>query len=297
MRSDRPSATALLIAKSQLILAHDPALSWAVGPERAQIYSACVLAALGRAWSPTAIRRAGYAIAERLSVPGIYLHYALRKLEIARIVDALVRERGIGQVVVVAAGFDPLCALLHPVHPAVRWCELDHPATQRHKGAALATLLTGGNLALLPIDLTRQSLADLFRDGGLRRDVATLVIAEGITMYLPDDRIRAFFAAVRGGAGDAARQVLFTYMERQPNGSIHFRSSTRLVAWWLARTKESFVWGIEAQRLAPYLAELGFSLAGSWDAERLRDEYLMPRQLADRTTAAGETIALAVTGS
>ena len=243
------------------------------------------------------MRRAGYAIVERLSVPGIYLHYALRKLEIARIVDALIRERDIGQVVVVAAGFDPLCALLHAVHPAVRWLELDHPATQRHKLAALATLPTGSNLALLPIDLTRESLADLFRDGRLRRGVATLVIAEGITMYLSDDRIRAFFGAVRGGAGDAARHVLFTYMERQPDGSIHFRSSTRLVGWWLARTKENFVWGIEAQRLPPYLADLGFSLAGSWDAERLRNEYLVPRQLADRTTAVGETIALAATGA
>ena len=296
MRNDRVSATALLIAKSQLVLARDPALSWAVGPERARIYGACVSAASGRAWSPTAVTRAGYAIAERISVPGIYLHYALRKLEIARIVAALIRERGIGQVVVVAAGFDPLCALLHAAHPAVRWYELDHPATQRHKSAALATLSPGDNLALLPIDLTRESLADLFRDGRLRRDVATLVIAEGITMYLSDDRIRAFFGAVRDGAGGGTHHVLFTYMERQPNGSIHFRSSTRLVRWWLARTKESFVWGIEAQKLPPYLADLGFLLAGSWDAERLRDEYLVPRQLADRTTAVGETIALAVTG-
>jgi O-methyltransferase involved in polyketide biosynthesis len=297
MRNDSVSATALLIAKSQLVLAHDPALSWAVGPDRARIYRACVSAALDREWTPAAATRAFYAIAERLSVPGIYLHYALRKLEIARIVDALIRQRGIGQVAVVAAGFDPLCALLHAAHPAVRWCELDHPATQRYKRAALATLPTGGNLTLLPIDLTRESIADLFRDGRLRRDVATLVIAEGITMYLGDDRIRAFFGAVRDGAAGRARHVLFTYMERQPNGSIHFRSSTPLVAWWLARTKESFVWGIEPQRLPPYLAELGFSLAGSWDAGRLRDEHLVPRQLADRTTAAGETIALATAGS
>jgi len=297
MRNDRVSATALLIAKSQLVLARDPALSWAVGPDRVRLYRACVSAALGREWIPTAMTGVAYAIAERLSIRGIYLHYALRKLEIARIVDALIREHGVGQVVVVAAGFDPLCALLHSVHPAVRWLELDHPATQRHKRAALATVPTGGNLALLPIDLTRESLADLFRDRRLRRDVATLVIAEGITMYLADDRIRAFFGAVRGDAGDGARHVLFTYMERQPNGSIYFRSSTRLVAWWLARTRESFVWGIEAQRLPPYLADLGFSLAGSWDAERLRDEYLLPRQLADRTTADGETIALAMAES
>ena len=164
MRNDRLSATALLIAKSQLVLAHDPALSWAVGPDRARIYRACVSAALGREWSPSAVTRTGYAIAERLSVPGIYLHYALRKLEIARIVDALIRERGVGQVVVVAAGFDPLCALLHPMHPAVRWYEIDHPATQRHKRGALSTLPTGDNLTLLPIDLTRESLADLFYD-------------------------------------------------------------------------------------------------------------------------------------
>ncbi len=155
---------------------------------------------------------------------------------------------------------------------------------------------TGSNLALLPIDLTRESLAGLFLDGRLRRDVATLVVAEGITMYLSDDRIRAFFGAVRDGAGGGTHHVLFTYMERRPNGSIHFRSSTRLVAWWLALTRESFVWGIEAQRLQPYLAELGFSLAGSWDAEDLRDEYLVPRQLADRTTAVGETVALARVG-
>ena len=42
MKSDRSSATALLIAKSQMILALDPALSWAVGADRAQVYRACV---------------------------------------------------------------------------------------------------------------------------------------------------------------------------------------------------------------------------------------------------------------
>ena len=55
MRNDSVSATALLIAKSQLVLACDPALSWAVGPDRARIYRACVSAALDREWTPAAV--------------------------------------------------------------------------------------------------------------------------------------------------------------------------------------------------------------------------------------------------
>src|SRR5262249_26030268 len=190
MRDDRPSATALLIAKSQLMLAQDPALSWAIGRDRARIYGACMDAVAGGRWRLTASARRRLALQERLGVPGIYLHYALRKLLIARIVDSLVRDQGIRQVVVVAAGFDPLCVLLHHAHPTVRWYEIDHPATQRHKAAALGGLPTGGNLVLLPIDLTRQSIADSLRAGRLSPGAPTLVIAEGITMYLTEEQIR-----------------------------------------------------------------------------------------------------------
>jgi methyltransferase (TIGR00027 family) len=250
-------------------------------------------AAAGGSWRLTALARLRLALQERLGVPGIYLHYALRKLLIARLVDGLVRDHGIEQVVVVAAGFDPLCVLLHQAHPTVRWCELDHPATQRYKAAALSALSGGGNLALLPVDLARQSIADSFRAGGLSPGLPTLVIAEGITMYLTEERVRGLFADIRACAGAGGSHLLFTHMRRRENGSIHFDSATTLATYWLALTKESFVRGIEAWRLAPFLAGLGFSLARAWDSGMLRDEFLLRRGLGERPLATGEVVALA----
>ena len=69
---------------------------------------------------------------ERFTIPGILLHYALRKKCIARLVrSALIN--GATQVVIVGAGFDPLSFELHQEFPGVQFWEIDHPATQRHK--------------------------------------------------------------------------------------------------------------------------------------------------------------------
>ena len=197
MKDDEASATAMLIARSQLMLANDPDLAWAVGPERARIYSHAIEIANGM--RPLGIRsRIALALTEAVGIPGLYLHYALRKLRIEQIVRDYLRRAPVKQVVVVGAGFDPLATLLHRERPDVQWIEIDHPATQRWKKAALAELGTGANLALLPCDLARQPLASLFHDDAVKRR-ASLVIAEGITMYLDDLRIDGLFRDIGAG--------------------------------------------------------------------------------------------------
>src|SRR5881628_1983967 len=69
---------------------------------------------------------------ERMTIPGILLHYILRKKCIAVLVrSALVN--GTTQVVIIGAGFDPLSFELIQDFRSARFWEVDHPATQRHK--------------------------------------------------------------------------------------------------------------------------------------------------------------------
>jgi hypothetical protein len=75
MHNERPSATALLIAKSQLLLPTE-----AVSAARAVYYRAFVEAVEREPWYPNLASRYWHQFLERVSIPGIYLHYALRKL-------------------------------------------------------------------------------------------------------------------------------------------------------------------------------------------------------------------------
>lgn len=292
MKDNEPSATALLIARSQLMLAQDPALGWAVGAERAAIYARAVAAAGHCVGTPGGGSRLGLTLTQAAGVPGIYLHFALRKLRLQQVVtDHLARTR-LKQVVVLAAGFDPMAALLHRKYPGLHWIEVDHPATQRCKAEALAGLGKADNLTLLQIDLARQSLASLFQSGAIARE-ATLVIAEGITMYLEDHQIDSLFAELRAGTHPGSSYLLFTYMNRRADGRIDFESSTLLSRWWLAFKRERFHWGMDAAHIADFLAERRCELAGHWDSNDQCRDYLLGRNLGHRTVARGENIALA----
>jgi Leucine carboxyl methyltransferase len=67
---------------------------------------------------------------ERITIPGILLHYALRKKCIRELVRSALAN-GIAQVVILGAGFDPLSSELQGEFPTARFWEIDHPATPR----------------------------------------------------------------------------------------------------------------------------------------------------------------------
>ena len=75
--------------------------------------------------------------------------------------------RGVQQMVVGAAGYDGRA--LRYAKPGVRWFEVDHPATQRDKRDRLARLgLDVGQVQLVEADFTRDPVADLLREAGLK---------------------------------------------------------------------------------------------------------------------------------
>jgi methyltransferase (TIGR00027 family) len=304
MKTDAPSATAYLIATSTIFVAADREAGRLI-PARAAELSACFVEARSRAarWAiETLLRRKRarpfVSALERLTLPGIQLHYALRKLYLEETTRAAIAD-GTRQVVIFGAGYDTLALRLHEAFPDTQFIEADHPATQRRKIHALAARgdlrrQTAANLRFLPLDLTRGGrLADtLLNFSGYRTDVPTLFIAEGLLMYLAPGEVDELFQTIRD-CGGASGQFAFTFMEPQAGGRVNFLRPSRAVDAWLGWRREFFKWGIGRGELPSYLAARGFVMREIATGATFRRRYLEPESLAHLPLAVGEYVCVA----
>ncbi|QTN33650.1 class I SAM-dependent methyltransferase [Akkermansiaceae bacterium] len=224
---------------------------------------------------------------ERIALPGIAAHYLARKAWIEREVRNALAD-GLRRVLVIGAGFDPLAARLSSEYPEVDFIELDHPATQKEKARSL---FSGNNLHLLGVDLGHESPLGAFREAGPVAEPA-MVVAEGLTMYLREERVIRLLRDAAILAGDGGR-VLFSFMERRDDGSIGFQGQSAWVRRWLDACGESFLWGMELTRIGSFLAKCGLAPSEMAGAEILRRDVLKPNGLHALRLAQGEWLCLA----
>jgi methyltransferase (TIGR00027 family) len=258
MKPDKPSNTALIVAAGLQLVQPAPATVCVLPDEAIRRGAALMRVAhprmarlLRQAWFGTVCRAL-----ERATLSGITLHFALRKRILREHARAAIAD-GIGQVVVLGAGFDTLCVELLAEYPQLTCIEIDHPATQRVKRQA--TWDTGQGVHYIGADLARQPLADvLAAHGAFRAEVATLFVAEGLLMYVPLDAVAALFAQMAASAPDS--RVAFTWLEPQADGQPNFRQRSALVDFWLKLRGEPFLSGMARAQLGAFMGGAGYAL-------------------------------------
>lgn len=288
MKADRPSSTSLLIARALLLADATSELRPLLLGESAALTRRLLDAAEPAAWFELALRhplprRFLFAL-ERLLLPGILLHYLVRK----RLLDALAHEAldaGCQQVVVLGAGLDTLAWRL----PAARVCfEMDHPATQAIKRRA-----GGAGPVLVAADLLHGSVAELLRaQAQFVPDQPTLYVAEGLLMYLPPARVAELFREIAALSAPGSR-FAFTFMEARPDRPIGFHNQRRLIDWWLRWRAEVFHWVLARPDVETFASQHGWRLASLSTPEELRRRFLTPAGLGAAPLATGESVAMA----
>ena len=223
---------------------------------------------------------------ERITIPGILLHYVLRKKCIAGLVrSALIN--GATQLVIIGAGFDPLSFELHQDFTGAPIWEIDHPATQRHKVRAFPKTCSE-RLHFVPIDL---SAAALDREALIKSSFdpthRTFWVAEGLLMYLRADLVSSLMRTL-SSLSKPGSHFAFTFMEKQGDGRIRFDSQSKLVDWWLRGRGEPFLWGTTRSELVDLVRP--WRVIRFFDHDDLRK---MESELADQPIARGEVICLA----
>jgi methyltransferase (TIGR00027 family) len=134
--------------------------------------------------------------------------------------DRLARgiEHGIGQYVLLGAGLDSF-AYRSPLADRVRVFEVDHPATQEWKRRVAAGRVAGtaGNgrgvaagVTFVPVDFTRDSLAEGLSRAGFDTARPAFVSWLGVTMYLDARAIEATVSVLGGFA--PGTEIVLDYM-------------------------------------------------------------------------------------
>lgn len=297
MKSDRPSSTAWLIAAGITYLGDDPILSPLIPAGAAETCGSFVNACSTRGATflramKLPIVRFLIRMVEGFALPGVLLHYVLRKKFLERVARESLEE-GFRQVVVLGGGFDTLALRLRKEFPDVRFIEVDHPATQGPKTAAAGMLAPDSNLKFLPVDFTREDWEEkLLKSRSFDPEAPTIFVMEGVLVYLHAEQVARVFRFVRRHRGSRSR-LAFTFMEPLASGRIDFRRCNPAVSLWLRLKSEPFRWGIGRKALSEFLTQQGFRLREIATPELLRRLYLEPSALDARPLAEGECIGVA----
>jgi O-methyltransferase involved in polyketide biosynthesis len=123
------------------------------------------------------------------------------------------------------------------------------------------------NLHLQAVDIARNDATAALDLSGLRRDASTLIVAEGLLMYLPPERYEQLLGIFTHWFAGPLR-VAFSYMEPDAQGNPGFARANPSVARWLQRRGEPFLWGCRHASLVERLANEGVRLIDSDDACR-----------------------------
>ena len=166
---------------------------------------------------------------DQASVRALSLSYdeAMKDVEVVSTVRTmLVRTRfidqaleravanGVTHVVILGAGFDSHAYRCQELLANVRIFEVDRPATQAFKKQRVQDAIGGppANLTYVPIDIQHEDLADVLRRHGHDQSQRTFFIMEGVTMYVPEEGVRATLRYVASHPPGSA--IVFDFMYR-----------------------------------------------------------------------------------
>jgi methyltransferase (TIGR00027 family) len=273
-KNKRPSRTALKVALNIITLAAKPGMEKILPPGIVEATEKLLLAsgAAGATWvrwsrSPRMV--SVYEAFDRM-LPGQFEAFAHRKAFCERQVrDGI--GAGATQILVLGAGYDTMGWRLAPEFPGVRFFEIDHPATARLKDMGIKTMGQRDNLFLIAKDLGQRKLGDVLTNtASWDCSARTVIIAEGLVMYLPPEAVRDLFCQCAAISGPGSRMA-FSYIPAGADGRPDAGLWTGFMLWLQKVGGEPWLWSIRPEKLSGFLKETGWTtsreLAGESDRQ------------------------------
>jgi len=262
VHKDKPSRTAYKVALSMVTLAAKPGMD-RILPSGVAEASEKLLVASGAAgartirWSRSQRMVSVYEAFDWM-LPGQFEAFAHRKAFCERQV-----KDGIGagatQILVLGAGYDTMGWRLAPDFSGVNFFEIDHPATARLKVKGIEAMGQRDNLFLIAEDLGKRKLVDvLMTKASWDQNAQTVIVAEGLAMYLDPEAVRDLFCQCAAIVGVDSR-IAFTYIPTGADGRPDAGRWTGLMLWLQKVVGEPWTWSIRPEELGLFLEESGWT--------------------------------------
>jgi methyltransferase (TIGR00027 family) len=150
---------------------------------------------------------------------------------------------------------------LAPEFSGVNFFEIDHPATARLKAKGIDAMGRRDNLFLIAEDLGNQKLSDVLKThASWDRSARSVIVTEGLVMYLPPEAVRDLFCQCAVIAGLGSR-IAFTYIPTGADGRPDVGRWTGLMLWLQKVAGEPWTWSIRPEELGLFLEETGWTIA------------------------------------
>ncbi len=115
------------------------------------------------------------------------------------------------------------------------------------------------NLYLIAEDLGKQKLSDVLKtDDSWDLSAQTVIIAEGLVMYLSPEAVRDLFCQCAAVVGGGSR-IVFSYILTGADGRPDAGRWTGLMLWLQKVAGEPWLWSIRPEELGQFMAELGWA--------------------------------------
>ena len=272
MRKKTPSKTARKVALNIVTLGAKPGMEELLPPGIVQA-TETLLVASGAAgarivrWSRSQRMVSVYEAFDWM-LPGQFEAFAHRKA----FCEHQVRDGisgGANQILVLGAGYDTMGWRLAPEFSGVNFFEIDHPATARLKARGIEAMGQRDNLRLIAEDLGKRKLVDILKPNeSWEQSGRTVIVAEGLLMYLPPEAVRDLLCQCAVVAGVGSR-VVFSYIPTGADGRPDAGRWTGLMLWLQKVSGEPWLWSVRPHELGLFLEESGWTntleLAGCAD--------------------------------
>jgi methyltransferase (TIGR00027 family) len=211
-------------------------------------------------------------VAERILPGGYWFEIGRTKHMDAVLLAEL--DSGVGQVVLLGAGFDSRPYRFADRLREVAVFEVDHPVTAAMKREKLMRIFgrVPEHVAYVEVDFTRDDLGERLRSAGFEPELPAFLVWSGVTPYVPEPGVRAvldYLASLAPGTS-----IVFDYCFREMiEGDDGYHGAAELRRR-VAQIGEPLVFGIPEGTAALFLAEHGLKLESELDPEEFVRRYL-----------------------
>jgi methyltransferase (TIGR00027 family) len=182
--------------------------------------------------------------------------------------------RGIGQYVLIGAGFDSFALRRPAFSDALKIFEIDHPATQTMKIQRIREcgISLPQSVHFIAADLAKEDLVTVLARSSFRKDEAAFFSWLGVTVYLTREANLATLRAV-ATCGAKGSELVFTYVDQIEFAPDTSRSPHNENAQVVAAIGEPWVSGFDPNEIADDLTCVGLELVEDLDGKAMWERY------------------------
>lgn len=209
----------------------------------------------------------------RFFPPGMY-EYVIARTKFIDSVFQNAMKSEFDQILTFGAGFDSRSIRFADLNKKTKIFELDAPVTQNAKINQLKSrgIEINPNTIFISIDFNKESLKEKLLESGFNKNLKSLFILEGLTMYLDSEAVENTFNVINEFAGDGS-EVVFDYVYSSVLRGENLYYGESEVYKGVKDRNEPWCFGIEKGEIESFLKNKKLKLIQNLNSEDLENKY------------------------